>query len=351
MDLFTPIIPEDRWHPHYKHILLEQYNSCREVLNEWASGFQDRDNKFVKEFQSSFNPCFWELYLFAVLKDYGLDVDWSYSSPDFVIDSESGGFCIEATTAGAAQDKLNEWDALKSGIDIKSIDLNELNREAIIRLSNSVNSKYKLFLSQYNQLPQVRNKPFVLAVAPFEQPYFNLQYNRPIRALLYDFYVDEEEHMKHPERYPNGPAGKELGVIFKDNDAPIKLGLFMDDELAGISAIIFSCTATFGKLRALSRNPGIVVFRSVWADGPDGAIIQKAEKGKDYEESLVDGLQIYHNPCARNPLSPKIFRGQGVVQHYFDFGSREWVYEGMESCLMWRHAHTLIPVSKKQKES
>ncbi|MFX0195305.1 MAG: hypothetical protein ACFFCW_04205 [Candidatus Hodarchaeota archaeon] len=219
MDLFTSVIPESKWHPHYKHILLEHYNSCCEVLNEWGTGFQDRDNKFVKEFQSSFNPCFWELYLFAVLKDYGLDVDWSYRSPDFVVDSETGGFCIEATTAGAAQDKPNEWDVLISDIDINAIDINGLNREAIIRLSNSISSKYKILHAQYGQLSHVRNKPFVLAVAAFKQPLFNLQYNRPIRALLYDIYVDDEEYLKHPERYPNGHTDKELGVIYKDNGA------------------------------------------------------------------------------------------------------------------------------------
>jgi hypothetical protein len=285
------------------------------------------------------------------LKLYGLDVDWAYSSPDFVIDSESGGSCIEATTAGSAQDKANEWDVSISDIDIPGIDLNALNREAIIRLSNSINSKCSVFLSQYIQLPQVKNKPFVLAVAPFEQPLFNLQYNRPIRALLYDFYVDEEEYLKHPERYPYGPAGKELGVICKDNGAPIKLGLFNDEEMSGISAIIFSCTATMGKLRALSNSPGIVIFNSVWSEGQNGIPVEVKKTGEDYKESVVDGLQIYHNPFAQFPLSPRIFSRPGVVQHYFNFDLKEWTYEGISGCLMWRYAHTTITASEKDKKS
>lgn len=32
-------------------------------------GFEDRDGKFVKEFQTTFNSSFWELYLFACLRD------------------------------------------------------------------------------------------------------------------------------------------------------------------------------------------------------------------------------------------------------------------------------------------
>jgi hypothetical protein len=43
-----------------------------DVLTDWARGFIDRDGKFVKEFQTTFNSCFWELYVYAVLKRYRL---------------------------------------------------------------------------------------------------------------------------------------------------------------------------------------------------------------------------------------------------------------------------------------
>ena len=41
----------------------------------------DRDNKIIKEFQTSFNSTFWEVYLYAVLKNYGLDVNFNFSTP------------------------------------------------------------------------------------------------------------------------------------------------------------------------------------------------------------------------------------------------------------------------------
>lgn len=47
----------------------------REVLSGWASGFRDRDGKFVKEFQTTYNSSFWELYLFAAFKDLGCTAD------------------------------------------------------------------------------------------------------------------------------------------------------------------------------------------------------------------------------------------------------------------------------------
>ena len=47
------------------------------MLNDWARGFRDRDGKFVQEFQRTFDSCFWELYVFAVLKQYRLEVDFT----------------------------------------------------------------------------------------------------------------------------------------------------------------------------------------------------------------------------------------------------------------------------------
>jgi hypothetical protein len=55
MDLFSPIVTEAEQHPNFRTILKQSnsYNSA--VLNGWASGFQDRDGKFVKEFQTTFD--------------------------------------------------------------------------------------------------------------------------------------------------------------------------------------------------------------------------------------------------------------------------------------------------------
>ena len=67
--------------------------SHRSVIETWADGFVDRDNNFVNEFQTRFNPCFWELYIFACLKELGLAADFAFSSPYFVV---ANGFCRAA---------------------------------------------------------------------------------------------------------------------------------------------------------------------------------------------------------------------------------------------------------------
>ncbi|MBE0724246.1 hypothetical protein IH733_26735, partial [Escherichia coli] len=145
-------------------------------------------------FQTSFNSTFWEVYLYAVLKNYFLDVNFNFSTPDFCISDSD--FVIEATTANAARDKTPEWE--KNYTPEEMVKLNrfgELNREAIIRLSSAITQKDRKYNSSYSKLDHVKGKAFVLAVAPFEQPYFNLQYDRAIRAVLYSDYVNEDAYL------------------------------------------------------------------------------------------------------------------------------------------------------------
>ncbi|WP_323012703.1 hypothetical protein [Castellaniella sp.] len=254
MDLFTPIVDESRQHPHFKSLLGPARAPDRAVLAAWAEGFPDRDGKMIQEFQLSFNSSFWEIYLYAVFCDYGFEFDWPHSAPDFQLDREGTRFLVEAVTANAAQGKPNEWDlqfSLESPANL-GIDIDALNHEAMIRLANAIHGKARKFTDAYSKLQHVARKPFVLVIAPFEQPHFNHQYNRPIMSVLYDHYVDEPAYMRNPAAFPNGPPTRNLGFVTKDNGAEIELGLFNDDRMRQISAVIFSCTATWGKESALA---------------------------------------------------------------------------------------------------
>jgi hypothetical protein len=57
MDLFTPMVGAEAQHPYFRGIWERPNGFNCDVLNEWARGFQDRDNKFIKEFQT-FNSSF-----------------------------------------------------------------------------------------------------------------------------------------------------------------------------------------------------------------------------------------------------------------------------------------------------
>ncbi len=156
MNLFESVVPTTRQHPNFQNLLRVANGFTLDVLTDWARGFVDRDGKFVTEFQTTFNSSFWELYLYAVLKKYGMPVDFTRARPDFCIPSI--GFNIEATVASNAQDAAPEHSRLE---EVPPPDLNAFNLQSIIRLSNSLAAKHRKYLDSYAVLDHVQSRPYV----------------------------------------------------------------------------------------------------------------------------------------------------------------------------------------------
>lgn len=342
MDLFTPQVNEDRFHPHFKTISGNRPSNlyARRVLENWLEGFPDRDGKFVKEFQTTFNSSFWEIYLYAALRELGAEFDWQHHAPDFVLSIDNTEFSLEATTANAARGATPEWEKSFVPPTTKELDFNEINRTAIIRLANAFMNKANHYTDKYSKLEHVRNKPFVIAIAPFEQPWFQLQVYRPIEALLYDYYVDEQEYLADPDRFPGGLEGKSLGSVTKDNGSEIELGFFDCEKFSHVSAVVYSSVATWGKVDALSGNPMMLV-NTRW-ETLDGVISRTTKLG-EVGETIIDGLRVYHNPYANYPLPTGAFKQSGVVQTWADPKKREIFFEGRESTLISRSAIVINP--------
>jgi hypothetical protein len=341
MDLFKPIVPPERQHPNFRQALLRLGGGELDVIRGWAEGFEDRDGKLVKEFQTTFNSTFWEVYLHALFREYGHGIDWSHARPDFWLTTPHGEVLVEAVTANAAQHASAEWSP-KNGFDKDIANKNfwPLNREAIIRLSNALTFKSGKYAEAYRGLPHVAAKPFVVAVAPFEQPYFQYQYDRPIRALLYDIYVDETAYYKNPAAFPYGPPDINLGSVTKDNGSKIDLGIFLDERWADVSAVMFSCVGTWGKTIAMSKKSHLGFIESMWGMGGQGRPTRRVAPIGRPSEGISDGIQIFHNPKAKFPLPREIFRRQGVVQHFKKDG--KWAFEGKDGCLLLRIPHLLV---------
>lgn len=309
MDLFTPVVPPDRFHPNFARILHPAYNNSRTILKEWAQGFVDRDGKFILEFQTTFNSAFWELYIYAVLKQMGRRVDFRFDAPDFVVNSVPS-FSVEAVTAQAAAGAANEWETPLENFwgDLYSLSRAPLVDQATVRLANAISSKYRQYQKRYATLAHVQGKPFVLAVAPFEQPFSYMQLNQAIlRVLLgYDYSVRDPAGEKIKDRF--------MGSIRKPNGSNIVLGYFMRPGMEGISAVIFSSTATFGKVRALSKENDSqkVLIKALRFDAKTRSICQEVCELSQYNETLHDGLNVYYNPFASQPLDRTVFDAPGV---------------------------------------
>lgn len=309
IDLFTPVVPQDRFHKAFSALYGGAKGCEREVLNGWADGFVDRDGKFVKEFQTTFDSSFWELYLHAAFTELGFRSDFQQSRPDFCIITPEL-FNVEATVSlhASGTSPVTETNPLEMPRDY-----NEFNRQAIIRLSNSIHSKHKKYLESYSQLSHVGDRPFVIAVAPFDRPHFYLQAQRAVEALLYRYYVDEENYLRtHPNRdVPLRP--QDLSHVTKDSGAKLDLGLFCNESMPEISAVIQSSAATWSKVRAMSDDPDVMI-EAIYEDRANGGMKVFRGPNERYEESVLDGLRVYHNPFAKNPLDPSLFSRPEIFQ-------------------------------------
>ena len=96
-----------------------------------------------------------------------------------------------------------------------------------------------------------------------------------------------------------------------------------------------------GKARALSSDPSTsIVFTALRLNpASDQPHIIRAQKQR-YEENLLDGLRVYHNPYAIHPLDPALFRHPSVFQSFYENG--DWVYEQREEQLLYRSVQTAI---------
>ena len=312
MNLFDSIVAEDKQHKNFASIIKLSKEADRIELIRWCNGCPDRDNKFIKEFQTTFNSSFWEIYLYALFKELDFRMDWSYPSPDFLLEYQTNRVIVEATIAANALGKTPEWE--REILEENITRFKKMNIESIIRLSNSIASKYQKYKKTYSKLSHVNSNPFILAVAPFEQPNFNLQLDIPIMALLYDYYIDEDAYNDNPHLYPNGPPKVSLGSVKKDNGSKVKLGLFEDASHSDISAIILSTTATWGKVEAMSSEAHHRHISTVWWSEEECKPILKSSTTNSYSENIKDGLYVFHNPFAKNPVENDMFRHEGVTQ-------------------------------------
>lgn len=309
IDLFSTSLEKSKQHPLFQMLSEDAYSSERQVLQSWAEGFVDRDGKFINEFQTTFESSMWELYLFAFLKEIGADIDLEHHAPDFTAKNVQD-FCIEATIAAPA---MGGEGTVGVNFDLPPEDFSEFNRQATLRICNSLSSKVAKYRKSYSKLDHVQDKPYVIALASFDRPHAHMSANRAIIAALFGVYFDEaatialesEELLQMP-----------VDAVVKNETANVPVGYFNNDEYSDVSAVIYSSVATWGKIRALTCGPKIPAYFTTFHPNPDSLMptINMAKSG-EYNEHLLDGLQIYHNPFAKNPLSTEAFHHERLAQH------------------------------------
>lgn len=332
--LFNALYPEDKLNPNFRNITNEELPFARDLIKNWAEGFVDRDHKFVKEFQTTFNSSFWELYLFATLKELGFVVNYNYDRPDFVVEGDNG-FLIEATIASHAKDETPEWQK-----NYSEEELNEWTKEKIVdngtlRLANAFIGKSRKYTDSYKKLPHVKGKPYVIAIAPFDSPYFFLQNHHAIQRVLYGFDRFIAIDWDHQTREILDMIL--LEEIEKKTGSKVPLGYFTNPDHSHVSAVIFNNAATFSKVRVMSGDPRITLVQyrrfNEYGTQPFEGVVEKSV----FNEHLLDGIVVFHNPYAEIPFDIEEFL-HPVIGHYgIDVEEKEFISDIPHGYLFHRH--------------
>jgi hypothetical protein len=297
-------------HPKVKSLLDLQYEKERELLLGWIKYFvsPDGETKSIDQFQASFHSVFLELYLNELFRLSGAKIVTEQIAPDFKICKDEITYFIEATVSNVADEGRPEKERTESDVYGKNDHYSILN-EAILRTLRRIRVKNRDF-KRYSE--EVKSSPFVLALGDFSQVnYGQASYYAPL-AVLYNAYYDPDEKtdLKILCEDSLGREYKFIERLGKNDTAGFELGIFSTDKNDHISALAYTCMLSLGKLTSLSEDHGFVkkyvcvereLFRKI------------RYSGTSPDETLGDGLFIFHNPFAKFPLPDSFMDMKGVT--------------------------------------
>jgi len=336
----------DLQHNNFRVISEHGSEAGKQVITAWADGFKDRDGKFVKEFQTTFDPAFWELYLHACFKELGLKPETNHHAPDFMLKVGRQTLAVEATIAREAEGHRPEWDKLDL---IKTGDFGSLAqrvRYTTVRLASRFVSKVEEYRSKYAKLAHVKGKPFLLCIAPFDQPStFDLA-QQAMRRVLYraDTPIIGRDSKTGEARIL---GVSEVDAITKDSGVDFPLGMFCDNKYSEVSAVLFSTTATWSKVRALSGDAEEnTLFRAERYNAYGTIPLVTVAKKPQYRETILDGLILCLNPFAARPLILRPFLNREIAIESWHPEAKTYIGDAPHEWLIRRSCFTVTSTDK-----
>lgn len=370
LDLFDPRLPQAKLHKHFRLINDHAaYAGVRPVIQAWANGLLDRKGetqKFVNEFQSTFNSSMWELYLNRALIDLGCSVDYSKSAPDFFVTAPGKyEFNIEAVVS----------DQALAGNQENTLSERDFRRRGALKLAGKIKDKVDLYRGTkgkkhpYASMSHVRDRPFVIAIAPFDSDLSLSQNNELINMVLLGL---APPVLNCQDR----GLQERIDSLSKPSGAPVEMGIFTNDSFKEISAVFFSTVGTFGKAVVESKIERLVrstryrvahkdeietgsklwqvgenyfqlnrlnYLKTIRFDGgdqiwgPDFAI----QHSSFHRETHLDGLQVYFNPYAEIPFDRSFAWPSEVALNYWDANNSQHIPAHPDGALVSRQVYEI----------
>jgi hypothetical protein len=326
VDLFTPLIPEHRWHSTFKTMIdYPHWQPAMGIMSEMMLHFIDVDGHFVKEFQSNgFDARCWELYLYAYFKEEQLFLDREYHAPDFMIGKYGQKVAIEAVTINPTE---NQKPPLRSEGDLyfrTDEEIKELLKNHVpIKFSGALTGKLKK-KPAYWELEHVNGLPVVFALADFHEPQ-SITWTFPA-ILEYLYGITQEYSYDETGQLIINPLKVESYT--KENGSQIQAGFFFLPEAENVAAVLFSNSGTLSKFNRMGRLAGFgidecIMYRSGVCHNhdPNAALplpfLIEIAPGRA-TETWAEGLSMFHNPKAKHPVPRELF--PSIAHHEFRDG-------------------------------
>lgn len=302
-EVFAPKIPAARRNRYFQLLTEEPVHfPSRVMMEELALWFKDPDGVFIRALQGNeFNSRLFELYLYAVFYELEFEIDRSHPQPDFCLTKGVARLFIEATTVA-------ELENIES-IPFNSESLEEIQRyvteEMPFKFSRALLNKVKHRPEperlHYWELKHVRDQPFIIALQDYSRPMSMVFSCLALQEYLYGLRVLEDGNVEKIERH-----------VLRERSIP--LNFFSHDRHKHISAVMLATQATIPKFNRMGRLAGLRSPNSIAIvigsrTDHEGVIkpFRSVVEHRSYIEFWHEGIYIFHNPRAIQPLDPDLF--------------------------------------------
>lgn len=320
-DVFKDGACKGETHPNFT-ILKDgvPFGSAKKTIQEISYHYQDIDGNFIEQFQSKngFDSRLFEMYLYCFFREQEFNFSRKYDAPDYMIDKMGQEIAVEAVIVSRTKD--NVYDGQPLYVDNIENIISKLSNEIPLKFASVIYDKSK---KRYWEKEHVKGKPFVLAIADFHADMSMTYTFNSLVEYLYGYNYDHTTYSETGELIINP---RKVKNYIKENGTEIPSGFFLNKDNENISAVIFSATATLSKFNRIGKQVGFgstdtILHRTMviynHEENADKPIISQYTVNKDSNETWSEGVVIYHNPYAKEPLNPNLF-DETVAQAFYD---------------------------------
>ena len=322
-------LSEEKLHPYFKLLRDEPGRApARKVISELALWLAPKDPHFVREFQTNgFDQRLWELFLWAVFREFLLDVD-QLDAPDFRCRAPGVDFTVEATTVAPSQGGI-----LQDHPNPKTVEEREqfLRDYMPMKFGNALTGKLKKTNAdrqRYWERDKSKDKPFVIAIADFHKPADKDELGPMIytQSALWQYLYGSRVTWRFEEDQLIIDNHQIEEHEYKGKRVPS--GFFDLPDAENVSAFLFSNAGTIAKFDRMGVTAdfgadGYNYFRVGLRYNPDpNAVMGEAftadVRDETYKEYWTQEIQVFHNPNAKHTLPSNAL--PGATHHYFEDG-------------------------------